>query len=409
MLRCINLDWLELFCREPKGKPLTPEYWRGVGFDVVVRRYGTPQYRMMYQVCEGKKVLFEVRRDPYSLRAEGGIFDARACHIRLSNELCYMVAPIDYIRCIFVVHEIEFISISRIDIALDFCRFDDGSLPDKFVRSYVKGRYFKICQSAVSAHGKDTRYDRVWNSIKWGSPSSPITTKLYNKSLELKQVEDKPYIRAAWQEAGLTSGSDVWRIEFSISAQMQTIKSKREGLMMKKSLSHYDSRERLLKQFFIFYGKYFDFREKVYTTSRNGLRVLRRKYDCPRVQLMDDADAFTPYTPARNPTLRHRPDKVLKMLANKCKLIADDDRNPRKVIAAAHDIYHHIMDEWVTVRMQLTREWAQTETQRVLDRQAADPDSYLHEKQEREEWERRVLKMLFHKYGYPDMTDDLPF
>ena len=99
MERCINFDWIEVFCIE-LGAPKTPEYfeqrgWRG---DVKVRAYGTPQYKQMFTLYNKSFPLIEIRRDPYSIKTLGGIFDPRACHLRLSNRACYLPDPIGFLK-----------------------------------------------------------------------------------------------------------------------------------------------------------------------------------------------------------------------------------------------------------------------------------------------------------------------
>lgn len=114
----------------------------------------------------------------------------------------------------------EFKNVSRLDVCLDVVSFDDGQLPADFVASYMRGEYFKVhlCNisgygeeatgSNLSFHGHDSQFARVYNSIKWGSPSSTISVKLYNKTKEMSDEKDKSYIREFWQMAGLITDKD---------------------------------------------------------------------------------------------------------------------------------------------------------------------------------------------------------
>ena len=55
----------------------------------------------------------------------------------------------------------------RIDICLDFVRFDfGGDDPQKFVRRYLKHHYAKINQGRHNVHGKDAWEGQEWNSLK---------------------------------------------------------------------------------------------------------------------------------------------------------------------------------------------------------------------------------------------------
>lgn len=72
-MRCVNIDWLEVFCSEGLLGPRDAEYFIRQGYDVEKRAYGTPQYRQMFTINEGGRPVLEVRRDPYSLKCQGGI------------------------------------------------------------------------------------------------------------------------------------------------------------------------------------------------------------------------------------------------------------------------------------------------------------------------------------------------
>ena len=45
-LRCINIDWLEVYCIEPMK--LDANYYRALRYRVVQRDYGTPMYAEMF-------------------------------------------------------------------------------------------------------------------------------------------------------------------------------------------------------------------------------------------------------------------------------------------------------------------------------------------------------------------------
>lgn len=409
-IRCINLDWLEIFAEEPIDEPHDAEYFRAKGYRVKERAYGTPQYRQMFTLIADDVELFEIRRDPYSLKSEGGIFKPNACHIRLCNRTCYEESPVDHLRAFMVAHDYTYKSISRIDIALDFNTFDNGEDPAKFINRYMRGKVAKVNQCRVSAHGTDEWARRVFNSLKWGSPSSPVTTKLYNKTLELKQGEDKPYISQAWEDAGLDPAKDVWRVEFSLSAQMQTLQSLKSGEMFKKSIVHYDSRERLLKQFFILYHKYFDFRLLKVNRKDNGKLVYVRKYLCPRIDLFR-YDNDLPFKPCRNVTKRKRPDRVYKMLVNRLADVVDKKDTSPELMKATQTVV-----AWLCEQMML----AVDEDRHIRDKHIADvdniretvertPDEELRAAWFMQEYEMRVLYHLMRKYGIAIPPPNAPF
>ena len=52
--------------------------------------------------------------------------------------------------------------------------------------------------------------------MKFGSPTSNISYYLYNKSKELREVKNKPWIIDTWALNNLNNDKDIWRLEFSI-------------------------------------------------------------------------------------------------------------------------------------------------------------------------------------------------
>lgn len=237
--RCINIDWLEVHVYEsPRNFPCNAEFFRSKGYRVIEREYGTRQYNQMFTLLDNTDHPFlEIRRDPVASKWESssvGMFDPSSCHIRVVNRYCYHPQIVQLLTEFLHQYDYAVSSIYRLDLCLDFEKFDSGDDPKKFLDRFIEGKYSKINQGNVSSHGKDRWSGRDWNSISWGAPSSMVSTKLYNKTLELAEAKDKPYIRYAWFCAGLIDdwvnctrlGSDgkpyhpnIWRLEFSIRSK----------------------------------------------------------------------------------------------------------------------------------------------------------------------------------------------
>lgn len=314
MNRCVNIDWLQVFCQEPLDKPLNANYFISQGYEVKQRDYGTPQYREMFTIFEKGFPFIEVRRNPYSLKENGGIFTKRDCHLRLSNRSCYALSPIDDLRSFIMAHGYTYRSISRIDICLDFNTFDRGDKPEKVLRDYMEGKLSKINQCNIAAHGKDRWDGRLWNSLKWGSTNSMISTKLYNKSLELKETHDKFYIRDQWKAAGLRIDIPVWRVEFSISSDMKGFIKLDTGELITNKLTDYDTRDKCLFRFHSFANKYFHF--KYVEKLENG--KFRRKDRCRDKLLFIISKSEQAYKPIRL-TTQHEPTRTDIMLMKRLR------------------------------------------------------------------------------------------
>ena len=205
--RCINLDWLEVHVMEPVNDPHDANYFRSAGLTVVERDYGTRVYKEMFTVNDPLGNPFvEVRRAPYST-GYSGIHDERESHLRLVNAACYYDDAAARLQQFMEAYHYEFNRISRVDICMDFERFDEGDDPAAFLSRYLRQVYSKINQGNITAHGADRWNGQVWNSVSWGSPTSAIGTKFYNKTMELYDAASgtyrKPHIRYAWLKCGL--------------------------------------------------------------------------------------------------------------------------------------------------------------------------------------------------------------
>ena len=304
-MKCVNIDWLEVFCSE--NTLCTPEYFMSRGYSVKLRPYGTPQYSMMFSIQdEAKRDIIEIRRCPYSLKSQGGIFNENDCHIRLSNRTCYCPDPIGYLRRFLLDHGYRLKLISRIDICLDFATFDNGMSPEFFVSEYMRGAFLKLHQSrlhsygsdyevSLAAHGNDTIKTKVWNSLSWGSKKSSITTKMYNKSLEMRQKKKKHYIINKWEKAGLRPDeNDIWRIEFSLSSAIKGYVRIDDGELLPSSLSLYDNEDKLWRAWSGCASRLFIFVDKATATRKSRMKKIRLFdiYDdvCKPIELSTEED-----------------------------------------------------------------------------------------------------------------------
>lgn len=282
--RCVNLDWLEVHCFEPTNDPHDATYFRRAGLEVVEREYGTRVYKEMFTVSDRRGNPFvEVRRNPYSQGFQG-VHAAEECHLRLVNAACYYDDAALRLQNFMDTYGYTFNRIARVDICLDFEKFDEGDDPAKFLSRYLRQVYSKINQGNITAHGTDRWDGQLWNSVSWGSPSSAIGTKFYNKTQELYDPTSgtfkKPHIRYAWLQCGLIDDfhkvmkkskdgwyqPQIWRIEFSIRSSVKkwfTIElngKERNYQSIRNTLDMYDCREKLVTLFAALQQHYFHFK-----------------------------------------------------------------------------------------------------------------------------------------------------
>lgn len=355
--RCVNLDWLEVHCFEPSNDPHDATYFRRAGLEVVEREYGTRVYKEMFTISDRRGNPFvEVRRNPFSQGFQG-VHAAEECHLRLVNAACYYDDAAIRLQNFMDTYGYTFNRISRVDICLDFEKFDEGDDPAKFLSRYLRQIYSKINQGNITAHGTDRWDGQLWNSVSWGSPSSAIGTKFYNKTQELYDPTSgtfkKPHIRYAWLQCGLIDDfhkvlkknedgwyqPQIWRIEFSIRSSVKkwfTIElngKERNYQSIRNTLAMYDCREKLVTLFAALQQHYFHFKhyEKGKRKDRCDDKVLfvwkgvQKTYKVGRDDITsilgDGAKKAKPYDTLLRKLREFRQGQVKHDVLNACDII----------------------------------------------------------------------------------------
>lgn len=295
-MRCVNIDWLEVYCEESNDEyPCNAEYFTRRGYVVREREYGTRVYEEMFYILDGNgNDMIEVRRNPKSGDSSFVGLSPQSTHIRLCNWVCYQSNCVQLLRDFLVRHNYIFHRIYRIDVCYDFERFDSGDKPERVARRIVEKTYLKMNQTKIHAIGDDNWGGYAWETLSWGSLTSMVSTKLYNKTKELAATGNKkPYILTQWMMAGLIDnpvtqvkygkdGSqykpDIWRVEFSIKSKADSwlILEDISGKRVKKkavphSLSLFDSQDKLWQRFQDLAYHYFRFKVKTYKKQKRGV------------------------------------------------------------------------------------------------------------------------------------------
>lgn len=360
---CINIDWLEVYVIEPI--PMNKEYFDKLGYVVRARDYGTPTYREMFTIYDGQLPLIEVRRDPYSVRSQGGILDDGSCHLRLSNRACYRPEPVNDLRNFILAHGYVFRGITRLDVCLDFVTFANRMNPKNLIEKIFSGEVAKINQCNIAAHGKDSWDGQRWNSLKWGSESSAVSTKLYNKTLELKTHASKYYIVDCWEQCGLAKFAvvidekgqpktkiiageidttkalqagdveecQVWRVEFALKTEGRNWLRTDTGEIYELRLTNIDTRDKLLFLWKSLANHYFHFKKKVFIAEGKP----QRKDRCPDLELVKVSvleKAFQVYRIVNKPD----PSRTERILIRKLLQIVDNPETSEHDRLAAYSI-----------------------------------------------------------------------
>lgn len=410
-IKCINLDWLSVYCLEPKGVVMNAAYFKALGWTVEEREYGTPQYREKFTLMNGRHPFLEIERNPYSLKQNGGIFEPESCHIRLANRTLYQPQPVQQLTNFIVKYGYEYKGISRVDVCCDLTIFDNAMKPQDLANKYMKDKIWKVHQSKIDAHssdgddswripihlgahGKETKTGRTWNSLKWGSPKSAISTKLYNKTLELETNTRKFYIKDTWVKAGLCDlqkvryeyrnpktketeirtkqvcvipgtsvdqeipieGAkmiDIWRVEFSMNSEGRKWIDLGDNHVVDLSLNAFDTLDSLAATFFTCSEWLFCFIYAKWIT-KGPTRLKERTNRCKKLQLFNTKFLHSHYKPQRQTETEDpsRTEKIMMYrLINKSKdnKLSDEYREACRQVALEISKEHG--DWWVPDEM----------------------------------------------------------
>lgn len=218
--------------------------------------------------------------------------DYHGASIRLANPVLYTSLWYHVFMDVVDVLHWKVQNITRIDLACDQNFFLNGLHPATFLRQYAcKLRSFlRVGRLAddFSLHGSKTQQSLDYNYIRWGTRSSGVCVYLYNKSKELKEIKEKPWIRKAWESDGLASNKDVWRVEVSITSQGLGLKSMADGIFHTLFVDDLKTPDSVRQMFQVYASKYFRF-------VRNDPKIKYKK-DLPEVQLLNLGTKL-PYRP----------------------------------------------------------------------------------------------------------------
>lgn len=287
---CISVDWLQVYCNcnyflEEEGKRAALcRFW------YKRRDIGTSLWKDVYEVYEHKLHVATICANPRS-----SVMQRNGCTLKLENRVLYSMRYMELLEAIMKDFGMRYVGISRMDICYDCNVLKDGLSVRKFLSDYVtaapfqEGHIVRNGSRKFAMHAKRSRTGVMEiNSMRWGSQASDIGAYCYNKSLEMLEVKEKPWILEVWEKNGLRhevnnvawralsdaqrkykveSGdssdyvhNDVWRFEISIKAHGKDILNIETGELFKLSTEYLSSQKNIERIFYIYAAKVFDFR-----------------------------------------------------------------------------------------------------------------------------------------------------
>lgn len=266
----INVDWLQICCHDRNLDRLDALYNCRDGYEFKLLEHSSRHFKELWEVYnpDGDKYAV-IQRRPFS-----SILSKDLCIVQLCNrELYRPMMAINFAKFL-ATHQFYYKSISRLDVCLDSNDLYKGLKHSNLIKGIMTGKYLKNNQARVKWHFNsiaNVGKPMECNSCSFGSLSSAVSTKMYNKTQELKEVVNKPYIEESWAYNGLDLNRDIWRVEISIKADATTAVHTSTGEIFKLSLSQLAFDSQIVDIFFTYAQKYFSF--KLNTGEKNKSRM----------------------------------------------------------------------------------------------------------------------------------------
>lgn len=327
----INVDWLSIWCTNNSSEIVCSDA------NVQLRKLPikTKHFKEVHELYSYGRRIATIASSPSS-----SIFQANKVMLKLDNWLIYQPNVRSIVETIISNLNLTFNHISRIDVAMDFQKFANGLNPQKLISHFKDGKYIKKGHGTYSENGKYGK-NVSNNYLRFGSSDSPFSYYLYNKSLEMKEVKEKPHIREKWTKNKFNNNLTCWRLEFSIKQSTKAFISKSTGefidmntLDILNPQAYQDLFRYLVNTFFVFY-------------KSNGLK---RKSDNRKLNLF--CSNFSDMQLDRI-TDKLESDRVDKMLINKLNQFYQDMRELNSPEADAANL---VMCKMITSRN--LGEWA---------------------------------------------------
>lgn len=290
---CISVDWLSVYCLNKHFHyNVDGDYRRGRVMEYFVReeQYSTSMWEKVYTVFSGSYEVATMTANPRSK-----IMSGAAVVLKLHNRILYSARFIEILRDLIDVLCLEYKGVTRLDLCYDCNYIHGGTSPSKFLMDYMfhppfcEGHIIRSGSRKVNIVGtRSGNGSTEITAMRWGSHQSDVGAYCYNKSLELLEVHDKPWIRAVWEREGLKHTIDtneweklseakkkdaikrgdaaiylnqsVWRFEVSIKGHGKDLLSLDTGELFKLDLSYLATQERIEELFYMYAAKVFDFR-----------------------------------------------------------------------------------------------------------------------------------------------------
>lgn len=293
---CISVDWLQVCCysnnlafllnNDYYNKVDSLPYW--LELQPLETRNFARFIRVHTKVGNDWRCCADILAVPRSTMLNSNIV-----LVKIHNRFLYSQNYIKLLYNICATFKLSIKGLTRLDLCYDCNSFHNGLKPHKFIKEFVTAEFdspryiYKVGAKQFRVYGgKSVSSATKFSGIEFGSGKSSKRCYIYDKTRELEEVKDKPWIRQYWQENGLISDAKthVYRAEISIKCDGMDLLNMSTGELFKLSPEYLKSQPAIEKLFHFYAARMFRF-------HRKGKHTRVRDYD--RIELFENSPIIT--------------------------------------------------------------------------------------------------------------------
>lgn len=306
----ISIDWLQVYCHQ-----LDPNWTSIVSretiYDIRKLDYGSRQFKTICDVYSRDGRMFaQVQCDPCS-----SVLTRFAAIIKLDNRVLYCNDCVTQLLHFMAAYSFEYKNISRIDICHDSNYLAHGLRHSSLINGFLTNKYQKIGLANYTLQGADGA-NHTYSYIRFGSRANGACCYMYDKTKELREVKNKPYIVDAWIREGIDVELSVWRCEISIKADATRLVDINTGQLFRLSTDIILQQSRIEQLFHTYADKYFHF-------VRN--KGQKHKKNMETIELFEPN--AMPSIKVNRVSIAKNSGRMQKIMFNKMRDIADNGDN----------------------------------------------------------------------------------
>lgn len=293
---CISIDWLQVCCYTKKLSYIIENEYYCVD--------SSKEFRFIRQDVQTRSFscfikIFKKEGSDYFHCADllacprSSMLNQNIVLLKIANRYLYSQDYISLLYHLCTILHLAIKGLTRLDLCYDCNEFKNGRKPHKFIKDFVTQEFdspryiYKVGAKKFRVYGgKSVSSVTKFSGIEFGSGSSSKRCYIYDKTLELQEQHDKPWIRQYWERNGLISNekTHVYRSEISIKCDGMDLLNMSTGQLFKLSPSYLTNQAAIEKLFHFYAASMFRFHVK-------GSHTRVRDYE--RIELFENSPIIT--------------------------------------------------------------------------------------------------------------------